>query len=313
MFFKAADIGKIFALNHFIKVIRRRQSSYILDEHYKTFTIDESPQVFLTFGSLMHALHVSVSNPVIKECRTWINRRIFEILYGNGLLKKKLVSELCKIDKAFLQAFMQLVPNEIACVYLVDTSMVDGQKKIYKFGRSMDMEGRFYNHGAEFDPNTAILDSIILVPIDQLAHAEMELEKMIKNDWRYDWKNKTELSSLNEQEHQNVRDMFRVLSDKYNGSLSIQINEHESQMNEIKWKHELQIQGLQHENEMLRCSSGNLENTIESLKWQLEAREQIQEARIQTHEAQKQTLEFQLGEKDRLIREMQERPTTNPP
>lgn len=55
---------------------------------------------------------------------------------------------------------MKLVPNDLACIYLVDTTMRERKSKVYEFGRSGKIKDRFYNHSNAFGPGT-LLDTVI--------------------------------------------------------------------------------------------------------------------------------------------------------
>lgn len=72
-----------------------------------------------------------------------------------------MLATLCKIDKAFLKAFVKLVLNDLACIYLVDTMIRDGYATVYKFGRSGNISNtstssRGYTQGLCFIPSAIV-------------------------------------------------------------------------------------------------------------------------------------------------------------
>ena len=88
------------------------------------------------------ALHIVQSQPA-EQFRDWVYTQVFAIAYGALEQKKEWLATMCKVDKIFLQAFMKLVPNDLACIYLVDTTRHDGDVTIYKFWCSGNTKDRF--------------------------------------------------------------------------------------------------------------------------------------------------------------------------
>jgi hypothetical protein len=146
--------------------------------------------VFLTFDGLMHALH-GTQTAVAKEFRKWVYTQVFAIAYGTPAQKKAMVKQLCRVDKIFLEAFMKLVPNDIACLYLVKKEMREGDKKVFKLGRSEQLKERFYKLS-----DGTLLDTVVFVPHDCLSEAEALLNHSISEDLRFAYDKARELLLL---------------------------------------------------------------------------------------------------------------------
>lgn len=119
----------------------------------------------------------------------------------------------------------QLHMNDLACIYLVDTTMRDGDATVYKFGRSGKIKDRFYDHHFTFGAGT-LLDTIIFVPGDKLSETETILRNSVskENQFRYD--KAEELVILDNADYNAVRTIMQTIADKYNGSMTIQVSKH---------------------------------------------------------------------------------------
>ncbi|KAG6957139.1 hypothetical protein JG688_00011080 [Phytophthora aleatoria] len=260
IYFKAKDVGRVFESKEFVKTIQRSDTTYCEDIDFVWFTSqirenvdnlqsdsdqghprdsDISPQehdhhspqeqkrayhnsheVFLTFAGLMHALH-STRSPVASEFRDWVYQQVFALVYGAVKQKQEMLSTLCKVDKSFLQTFMKLVPNDLACLCLVDTTMRKDGKKVFKSGRSEKAKERFYKHSSAFDDG-AILDTVIFVPSDCLCEAETLLKAAIHESDHFAFNKEQELILLDTNSYKSVRSIMQTIADKYNGSMAIQ-------------------------------------------------------------------------------------------
>ncbi|GAB9475257.1 hypothetical protein Gpo141_00012359 [Globisporangium polare] len=207
-------------------------------------TYNQSQEIFLTFSGLMHALH-NTRSPVAEEFRGWVYKQVFTLAYGTVTQKKEMLQTLCKIDKSFLQAFMKLVPSNLACIYLVDTTMREGDAKVYKFGRSGKIKNRFYDHHNAFGAGT-LLDTVIFVPADALSEAETILRKSLIPEIQFRYDTTRELVTLTDVNRKAVRTIMQTIADKYNGSMAIQASKHEEEIKDLKHAHMVEVGDLKH-------------------------------------------------------------------
>ncbi|KAK1928954.1 Uncharacterized protein P3T76_015594 [Phytophthora citrophthora] len=224
-------------------------------------TYHNSHEVFLTFAGLMHALH-STRSPVANEFRDWVYKKVFALAYGTVEQKQEMLSTLCKVDKSFLQAFMKLIPNDLACLYLVDTTMRGDGKKVFKFGRSEKVKERFYKHSSAFGDGV-ILDTVIFVPSDYLSEAETLLKEALREDDHFTFNKEQELILLDTESYKSVRSIMQTIADKYNGSMAIQAEVHTREIKEQEHKYKLHAKDSEHE---YKLRIKDLESMIEVLK-----------------------------------------------
>ncbi|KAG7394183.1 hypothetical protein PHYBOEH_005577 [Phytophthora boehmeriae] len=290
IYFKAKDVGRVFKSENFLDTIQNPRTSYCegvdfvwfalqypefstnlqsnsdqghprdsdtsLQEHdhhspqEQKRTYHNSHEVFLTFAGLMHALH-STRSPVANEFRDWVYKQVFALAYGTVEQKQEMLSTLCKVDKAFLQAFMKLVPNDLACLYLVDTTMRKDGKKVFKFGRSEKVKERFYKHSSAFGDGT-ILDTVIFVLSDHLSEAETRLKAAIRENDHFAFDKAQELILLDTESYKSVRSIMQTIADKYNGSMAIQAEVDAREMKEQDHEYNLRNKDLESMIEVLK-------------------------------------------------------------
>lgn len=284
-------------------------------------------EVFLMFPGLMGVLHNTRSS-MAGKFRDWVYKLAFTLVLGTEKQMKEIMGVLCKIGKTFLQAFMKLVSNDLACIYLVDIAKRVGDAKIYKFGRSGKMKDRFYNHSS-FGDGT-LLDTIIFAPINMLSEAETILKQSIAAEARYNYeeveefdtlndadrkatepndadRKATELIKLTNEDRTAVRTIMRTIADKYNGSMTIQASKHDDEIKELKYAHQTDIDGLKSTYELsikdLKCAIAVFKEQMETANERVRTTELRYEKQM---EIEKLRLEKQMeSEKQRLEIERQ--------
>ncbi|CAK4614772.1 unnamed protein product, partial [Aphanomyces euteiches] len=155
--------------------------------------------------------------------------------------KKTWIQQLCRVDKSFMEAFMKLVPNGIACLYLIDTNQCEDGKRVFKFGRTWNVKDRFYNHASTFGDDRW-LDMLVLVPLNMLSGAETQFKRTIADMFRYP---SQELLVVDTNGYDVIRECLVTVADTYNGnfavhlySLDSKVKEVKNQMHELCLKHE---------------------------------------------------------------------------
>ncbi|CAK4615175.1 hypothetical protein AeNC1_006767 [Aphanomyces euteiches] len=140
-----------------------------------------------------------------------------------------------------MEAFMKLVPNGIACLYLIDTNQCEDGKRVFKFGRTWNVKDRFYNHASTFGDDRW-LDMLVLVPLNMLSGAETQFKRTIADMFRYP---SQELLVVDTNGYDVIRECLVTVADTYNGnfavhlySLDSKVKEVKNQMHELCLKHE---------------------------------------------------------------------------
>ncbi|CAK4899044.1 unnamed protein product [Aphanomyces euteiches] len=210
-----------------------------------------------------------------------------------------------------MEAFMKLVPNGIAYIYLVDTNQCEDDKRVFKFGRTTNVKDRFYSHASSFGDDCR-LDTLVLVPLNILSAAKTQFKRMIADMFRCPSGNTQELLVLDTDGHNVIRKCMQTVADTYNGNLALhshildsKVKQVQNQMHELCLKHERQIVVLECmlgvANELARGKIGVLEQQLETAQLQLEQQAEMSRLRLETQELKFNT---QLLEKDRRIAEL---------
>lgn len=263
-------------------------------------------------AGLLYAIH-STRSPVANQFRRWVCTTVFTIGYGTEDQKKKMVNKLCRIDKRFLQAFMKLVPNDIACLYLVDTTKDEQGKKVYKFGRSKKLKERFYNHNSTFGDGI-ILDTVIFVPEEYLSEAEARLNNSINESLRFPLDQPRELLLLNPSDYKKVRTTMQTIADKYNGNMTVHATVLKTEMKDQAFKYELRIKDLERMVDVLEVRIQRVateeKSKVAVLQQQLDNHLENAALRFKVaeveHAAQLAEKDRRIAEKDRRIEELEE-------
>ncbi|KAG6946312.1 hypothetical protein JG687_00016786 [Phytophthora cactorum] len=232
IFFKAKDVGLVFKSDGFLDTVQRQHTAYSESVDYIWFTLlnpngnsrvqwvitqsklvfparvtypqfpNKGRELFLTFGGPMHALH-STRTQVATEFRKWVYTQVFAIAYGTPAQKRAMI-----------------VPSDISCLYLIDTTEREDGKKVYKFGRSKKLKERFYQHSATFG-DKIVLDTIVFVPQKCLSEAEALLNHSIAEDLRFHLDEARELLLLDPDGYKVIRTIMQTVADRYNGSMAL--------------------------------------------------------------------------------------------
>ncbi|KAG9400274.1 hypothetical protein AC1031_011199 [Aphanomyces cochlioides] len=309
--FKAKDVGRVFGCDNFVRTLQDVRCKYKLLTDYKLFTLPEyeassnmqssledpnfSPKrtPFLTFLGLMHALR-STRSQVADQFRSWIYEHVFAMAFGTVEDKKAMVKQLCRVDKAFIQGFMTLIPTNIACIYLVDTGQHQDSKRVFKFGRTGSIKERFYDHASAFGDKCE-LDTLVLVPANLLSKAETEFNGMITDELRYKSGKSKELLLLDRDGRNTIRGYMRKVANKYNGSLTEnslisdkKVKDIERKMLEDSLMYERRIAELQH---MLDAANRQvMAEQLAASKQQLEHQHEMSRLQLRVKDSEYQAL-----------------------
>ncbi|CAK4635894.1 unnamed protein product, partial [Aphanomyces euteiches] len=205
--------------------------------------------------------------------------------------KKTWVQQLCRVDKSFMEAFMKLVPNGIAYIYLVDTNQCEDDKRVFKFGRTTNVKDRFYSHASSFGDDCR-LDTLVLVPLNILSAAKTQFKRMIADMFRCPSGNTQELLVLDTDGYNVIRECMQTVADTYNGNLALHSHILDSKVKQVQNQmHELCLKANCGSRE---CSNNNWKQP--NCNWSSKSR-----LRLETQELK---FNAQLLEKDRRIAEL---------
>ncbi|OWY97948.1 hypothetical protein PHMEG_00031404 [Phytophthora megakarya] len=287
IYFKAKDIGRVFESESFLDTI----------QHPLTQIKDNLATVIPLYQNTTNTLH-DQNKP--NEFRDWVYKQVFVLAYGTVTQKQEMLSTLCKVDKSFLQAFMKLVPNDLACLYLVDTTMRENGKKVFKSGRSKKVKERFYKHDSAFGDGT-ILDTVVFVPCDCISEAETLLKQALREGDHFAFNKEQELIILDAESYKSVRSIMRMIADRYNGSMAIQAEVHARELKEQEQRYKVH---MKEQENGYKFRIKDLESMIEVLK------ERIQNA-VAGEKTKASVLLVQLTEEKGKVSMLQQQLTSN--
>ncbi|KAF1786331.1 hypothetical protein GQ600_22130 [Phytophthora cactorum] len=231
IFFKAKDVGLVFKSDGFLDTVQRQHTAYSESVDYIWFTLlnpngnsrsdistqfpNKGRELFLTFGGPMHALH-STRTQVATEFRKWVYTQVFAIAYGTPAQKRAMI-----------------VPSDISCLYLIDTTEREDGKKVYKFGRSKKLKERFYQHSATFG-DKIVLDTIVFVPQKCLSEAEALLNHSIAEDLRFHLDEARELLLLDPDGYKVIRTIMQTYDAQLTETLAEKLAEKDLRIAELE-------------------------------------------------------------------------------
>jgi hypothetical protein len=150
-------------------------------------------------------------------------------------LAEKLMMTLAISDTVPPHDGKDLKTYQTACVYLLETANPSRQengitKRVYKFGRSKNVEDRTYGHGS-------VIDTLIFIPVNHLSEAETKLKHTLGKKYAYEDGTQTELLLLSADERNTVRNAMRTVGETFYGETLV----HTHQLEMLKKDHELEL------------------------------------------------------------------------
>lgn len=136
------------------------------------------------------------------------------------------------------RTFMQPASSDIACLYLINTAKREGDATVYKIEDRFDDEFPSYGVGA-------LLDTVILVPVEKLSEAKVCLHHSIANEACFSYDKENEEITLDSADRKALRAVMQTIANKCNGSLMIQASVHQREMKDQEFKYELRIKDLE--------------------------------------------------------------------
>jgi hypothetical protein len=122
---------------------------------------------------------------------------------------------------------------------LIDIKVNDGNKKVFKYGFTDNVQRRFREHMKSYGENI-ILDSFVFIPTLSLSKAETEFKNSISR-YRFSSDQEKELISLCDESVVNVKTIFKTISERYTGNMKEQITYFENKMKDLAHQFELKI------------------------------------------------------------------------
>lgn len=246
IYFKVKDIMYLFEMPTLNNDMKHANSAFSNEIHYKYFNMcksgivsnQQSKEMYLTYEGLMRVIIVSRSG-IGHKFKTWIDDIVFAAAFGTKEQKIEVSKKILNVDADHLRSIMGKCPLDIKCIYLIDIKVNDGNKKVFKYGFTDNVQRRFKEHMKTYGENIS-LESFVFIPTLSLSKAESEFKNSISR-YRFPAEQERELISLCEESVVNVKTIFKTISEKYTGNMKEQIIYFENQMKDLTHQFDLKI------------------------------------------------------------------------
>jgi len=257
-FFKVKDISDLLEMANLGKTLSHNGKGYERGKHYITFIIKQNNTGTNDEGSLCNECSVSTSDitkndkllyltyrGLMKVFNNSRNSRVdsfvdwsISIMYtahlGTKAQKRELCANLTNLPVKVINKVLSKSTKDISCIYLIylgtykDTkdklqikSELKSNTKIYKFGRTNNLNIRLNQHTNTFAKLDIDIELKLYSPIDELytVPAENEIYKFVK-DKLLDQDEFKELFYVEAGNYGKLKEFYTKISDKYAGKYS---------------------------------------------------------------------------------------------
>jgi prophage antirepressor-like protein len=246
IYFTVKDVGRVFGTADLANDIQHKNTKPREGEDYVWFTMPQgekksaSRELFFTFLGLLRAI-MRARTPIAEQLCIWVCDIVFVHGFGNEDQKVELIN---KMDKKTLDTFMKCWAHDIACIYLLETSMkqAESTKKVFKFGFTKQLKSRMGKHSTTFGPD-CVLDTIILIPDESLSGAEADLKRQLPTQYFFTHGSAQELLLLSEADRKTVRAAMQTVAVAYGGTTAV----HEQRLKNVEQSYQLEIEKMKNE------------------------------------------------------------------
>lgn len=270
IYFKVNDLMNVFENKNLHDNIIDKRSSYIGNEDYHFFINPDTgssqeqakKELFVSYNGLMKIINNSKKG-IAKQFKKYIDEVVFSSFWGTQDQKIETCKKILNVDAEQLKSLMSKTSADICCLYLIDIKKNDTEGhdiNLYKYGFTEKIKRRFVEHIKTFG-NNITLDQFIMIPKNMLSQAETEFKNCISN-YSIPHNESDEIIKLNKNSYGNIKNIFKVISDKYCGEQKDLIQSHQKEITEYK-----------HQIELHRMELKNKDTEIELYKMKLEKKD----------------------------------------
>jgi hypothetical protein len=262
IFFKVKDVMIVFDLKNLITELIQPDSDYKLSEHYVSFVVPRSKfpllkkrELYLTYQGIRKVLDVEDRRlGIARQFRTWIDELVPPIpnaisnasasntasnVAGTVTISREAITKMTNLDADHLKTIMSKSASQISCLYLINVRIADGTRRVFKYGFTDNIKRRFKEHMRRYGDYIS-LDTFTLIPLLDLSKAETEFKNSISR-YRYLKDGDDELISLCDEGYQNIKAIFRLISNQYCGNMQHQLLLYDGLIKDQKHTFELSI------------------------------------------------------------------------
>jgi hypothetical protein len=266
-YFSVADVSVAFNMKKLSSTITHVNCEYKYGEHYRSYlSYGGTPargerkkegkiKQYLTYDGLLKVLYSS-RNSATKGFTKWATETLFTAHMGTNKQKCELVKNM-DIPHSYLLKMLKNSVSLISCIYLFKITVDD--KTAYKYGFTKDLKQRSERHKKSFGEISLVMYGCI--DPDYISKAETGLRKRLNEmDAHIKYKDFKEIVSLDASQLNIIRDTFKVLTDKYAGTMD-SINK---QMDALRVEHDKEL--LRKDNDLLKKDKDLLRKDNDLLK-----------------------------------------------
>jgi hypothetical protein len=229
-YFSVDDISVAFNMKNLNSTIKHVNGKYVYGKHYRSYSPNTGPNLgitrrenkirenkikqYLTYDGLLKVLYSSREDAT-KGFTKWATETLFTAHMGTNKQKCELVKNM-DIPHSYLLKMLKNSVSLISCIYLFKIT-VDG-KTAYKYGFTKDLKQRAERHKKSFGEISLVMYGCI--DPDYISKAETGLRKRLNEmDAHIKYKDFREIVSLDTTQLNIIRDTFKILTDKYAGTM----------------------------------------------------------------------------------------------
>jgi hypothetical protein len=258
----------------------------------------QNRHLYLTYSGLVHVIHASRTG-IANQFRLWLEDIVFAAWFGTTEQRVRVSAKILNVCADQIAAIMGKCANNIACIYLIDIKRQSNGRRVYKYGRTNNVQRRFREHTKTYGADIQLV-KFGFIPTSACVQAENDLKSFVK-DFAYqgdeDLADKVELIQLNDEERDYTIARMLEIADAVGGNMRDQLTIYTDQLKDKDHQLELKDRDLElaesrHQAEQLRMRLELKDKDIECLKAEHRA-EQAEHRAIQA-ESELKILRLQL-------------------
>jgi hypothetical protein len=234
-YFKVKDVSNGFEMPNLQTTIQHKDNNYLIDIHYKTFTVKKLDKehdtlskkcLYLTYNGILKVLFSSRSGNA-ESFQNWAAEKLFTIQMGATEQKYKLSAELLGVYPQTIKDVFKTNSSKTPCVYLYligNANKLIGNKYtdndlLCKFGCTDDLPRRTNEHDKLFSKefNTKIeLICFSIIEAKYIFQAENNIYQYFKANV-IEYKNMKELIVINKKALHSIKEHYSMIQNSYIG------------------------------------------------------------------------------------------------
>jgi len=269
-YFLVKDISECFELPSLDNTLLKKDGNYMIDLHYKFFTVIKNDIVlkkiskkslFLTYKGILKILFSSRTGNA-ESFQDWATEKLFTIQLGTKQQKDELASELIGVNSETIKNVFRTNASKTPCVYLYlignAKDLLDGNYNnddmLCKFGCTNNLPRRASENEKtfkkEFNVNIELL-CFSIIEARYIFDAENNIKQYFKSNL-IEYKNMNELIIINNKELTQIKQHYRMIQNSYIGRYEEMHNKISSLEKELlNEKHNIELLKEKHKNELL--------------------------------------------------------------